>query len=154
MNKREYASAIRSAVGGCADLKRVTAKHMYKGKSLPIIVDDKLEGIAKTKDLLKALSALGVTDDVNKSHKATLRRGLKRLSKVRHFRNTVLIVSKITDKIGKAGRNIPGVDVCSIDDLNIKRLAPGAMPRLSIWTESAITGIDAAVSDEAMRKRR
>lgn len=154
INTREYAAAIRSAVGGCADIHMVKGKHTYEGKAVPIVVDDKLEGIAKTKDLVKALSALGVKSDLERSQKATLRRGLKRLSKVRHFRNSVLIVSKSSDKISKAGRNIPGVDVCSINDLSIKTLAPGAMPRLSIWTESAISGIDSAVTDDAIRKRR
>ncbi|MHB1830344.1 MAG: 50S ribosomal protein L4 [Candidatus Micrarchaeaceae archaeon] len=154
INNKEYAAAIRSAIAGSADAELVKSKHMHDSKEFPIIVEDNLESIAKTKDLVKVLKALGLSADLEKSHKPTVRRGLKRLSAVRHFRNSVLIISKSPGKISQAGRNIPGVDVCSINDLTIKKLAPGARPRLSIWTEGAVSGIEAAVTNAAMKKRR
>ncbi len=154
INSKEYAKAIRSAIGGCAHTEMIKHRHDFEGKSFPIVVDDKLESITKTGELATVLEALGMSKDLERSHKPKIRHGLKRTAKVRHFRNSVLIVSKSSDKINKAGRNIPGVDVCSINDLTISKLAPGAMPRLSIWTESAISAVESAVTTEAMKGRR
>jgi large subunit ribosomal protein L4e len=154
INKREYMKALRSAIGGCAHAGLINQRHTFDGKSFPIIIDDRLESITKTKDLMSILKALGISKDLERSHKPKLRHGLKRSGKSRHFRNSVLIVSKSAEKINKAGRNIPGVDVCSIDHLTISKLAPGAAPRLSIWTESALSAVESAVTVEAIKNRR
>ncbi len=154
INSKEYAKAIRSAIGGCTHAELIKQRHDVSTKSFPIVVDDKLEGITKTKDLMKVLESLGLTNDLEKSHKPKLRHGLKRNAKSRHFRNSVLIVSKTGDKINKAGRNIPGVDAINVNDLTIAKLAPGAMPRISIWTESALHAVEAAVTPEAIKKRQ
>ncbi len=154
INRKEYLLAIKSAIAGSSNVTLVTSKHLTAAKELPIVVDDKLESVAKTKDLVKVLGALGLLADVGKSHDPKVRRGLKRLSSVRHFRNSVLIVSNSPDRISRAGRNIPGVDVCSVDDLTVAKLAPGARPRLAIWTEGAISKVEAAVASGAMIKRR
>ena len=113
-----------------------------------------MEAIKKTKELINVLKALGVSTDVEKSHDPTVRRGLKRLSTVRHFRNSVLIVSKSPGNISKAGRNIPGVDVCAVNELTVNKLAPGARPRLAIWTEGAVSSIESALKSGAINSKR
>lgn len=153
INSKEYAKAMRSAIAGCAHAELIKQKHEHKGIAFPIIIDDKLESIAKTSELMKILESLGLSNDLEKSHKPKLKHGLKRNVRSRHFRNSVLIVSKTSGKIDKAGRNIPGVDVCSIDSLTVSKLAPGAAPRISIWTEGAISSVESAVTADALRKR-
>ena len=50
-----------------------------------------------------------------------------------------LIIVAENGGIKEAGRNIPGVDVVSVVDLNVEILAPGTHPgRLTIWTSNAI----------------
>lgn len=153
INSKEYAKAMRSAIAGCTHADLIKQRHDYSGRSFPIVVDNKLEDIAKTSELLKILESLGLSDDLERSHKPRLRHGLKRSGKSRHFRNSVLIVSKSAGKIDKAGRNIPGVDVCSVDSLTVTKLAPGAAPRISIWTEGAISAVESAVTADAIKKR-
>ncbi len=154
INRKEYLLAIKSAIAGSSNTGMVLSKHLVQTKELPIVVDDKLESIAKTKELIKVLGALGLSDDLGKSHKPQLRKGLKRLSNKRHFRNSVLIVSKSTGSISKAGRNIPGVDVCAVNELTVGKLAPGAKPRLAIWTEGAVSSIEEALSNGSIKSRR
>ncbi len=154
INNKEYAAALRSAVAACANTSHITRKHKVQAKALPIVVDNKLESISKTKELVKTLQALGLGRDLDRSHKPKLRHGLRRLSSLRHFRNSVLIISKGPSPVLKAGRNIPGVDVCSVSELTISKLAPGAMPRLSVWTEGAVNEVEKAVTDNAIRQRR
>ncbi len=154
INNKEYAAAIRSAIAGSSNASAVKSRHTVGISELPIVVDDKLEVIGKTKELVKVLAAFGLSADLGRSHSPRLRKGLKRSGKTRHFRNSVLIVSKSGGALAKAGRNIPGVDVCPVAELTIRKLAPGALPRLSIWTEGAAAGVDAAVTVDAIKARK
>merc|ERR1712099_102641 len=44
----------------------------------------------------------------------------------------------------KAFRNIPGIETCSVDHLNLLKLAPGGhVGRFCIWTKSAFKKLDA-----------
>ena len=146
INRKEYAAAIRAAIAGSADPALVGARHSFVQKQLPIVVADGIESVSKSKELIKALASIGLANDLERSHSPRLRRGLKRLSRVRHFRTSVLIVSRQAGAISRAGRNIPGVDVCTIDDLTVGKLAPGAKPRLAVWTEGAIGAIEARLA--------
>lgn len=54
-----------------------------------------------------------------------------------------LIVYHQDQGLRKAFRNIPGVDLVSIDKLNLLKLAPGGhVGRFVIWTESAFKKLD------------
>merc|ERR1712170_121332 len=45
--------------------------------------------------------------------------------------------------LSKAFRNIPGIETCSVDHLNLLKLAPGGhVGRFCIWTESAFKQLD------------
>jgi large subunit ribosomal protein L4e len=154
INSREYALALKSAVAGCSDSALIRARYEIDSKDLPLVVEDGIEQVSKSKELVKIIAALGASKDLEKSHAPKIRKGLKRLSGVRKFRKSVLIVSKSTGAVERAGRNIPGVDVCPVNELTVEKLAPGGEPRLSIWTEGALSAINAAISEEAIKKRR
>jgi len=50
-----------------------------------------------------------------------------------------LVVVAENKGIVEAARNVPGVDVVTVADLNVELLAPGTHPgRLTVWTSSAI----------------
>lgn len=147
INKKEYVLAIESAIGGSTNHDMVSSRHTIE-KKVPFIVDDKIEGIAKSKELVKVLESLGFATDLERSHKPSLRKGVGRKANKRHFRNSVVIVTKPGAKVQKAGRNIAGVDVCSIDSLTISKLAPGAQPRLAIWSKGAVEAVEKELHKE------
>ncbi len=151
INSKEYKKAIESAIGGTANAVLVKGKHSVNHSTMPIIVEDKMEAIVKTKDLIRILKILGFEADLDKSHKPKLRAGLKRYAKSRHFRKSVLIVVSDSAKVDKAGRNIAGVDVCRLKNLTVEALAPGAKPRLTIWTEGAVKGVERAIEHAKLR---
>lgn len=144
INKREYVKAIESAIGGCTNTEMIHKSHPVE-KKLPIVVEDGIEKIKKTKDLMKVLNALGLSKDLDISHEPKKLTG--RISKKRHFRKSVLIVAKDSSEIEKAGRNIAGVDVISIKDLNVETLAPGAAGRPTVWSKSAVQGLENALKE-------
>jgi large subunit ribosomal protein L4e len=144
INRKEYAKALSSAVAGTGNAALIKQYHTYQKGALPIVVSPQIEKISKTKELIRVLAALGLSDDVARSHDPRIKTGRRRVKR-RYFRKSVLIVAKDAGNVGKAGRNIPGVDVVGVDNLRINLLAPGAKPRLTLWSEAAIDSIAAGM---------
>ncbi len=142
INSREYKLAMESAIAGCARNELIKEIHPVE-RQLPVVVEDGIEGIGKTKELVKTLSLLGFSKDLELSHKPRI--GTGRSSRKRRFRKSVLLVVKDASKVGRAGRNISGVEVIGIGDLNVETLAPGSRPRPTVWSKGAISGIAEAL---------
>ncbi|MEM0074288.1 MAG: 50S ribosomal protein L4 [Candidatus Micrarchaeaceae archaeon] len=152
INRKEYNKALLMAIAATANKEEIAKGHVFTG-SLPIVVEEGIERIAKTKELYSILKKIGIGSDLEKSHKPRLRKGLRRLSKLRHFRNSAVIIAKDANKLERAGRNIPGIDVVQIDRLSISKLAPGGIPRLAIWTEPALNSVGEALAKAEGIKR-
>ena len=152
INVKEYVAALRSAVAASADAELVRTRHSVKVNELPLIIDEKAEALQKTKDVSKMLVSLGIADDLERSKKPELRKGLRRLSNRRKFRKSVLIVASKGSSIIASAANIAGVDSCSVDDISIERLAPGAEPRLVIWSSKAVEGLESAIEAKGEKK--
>ena len=59
------------------------------------------------------------------------------------LRKGPLVVFGNDEGISKAFRNLPGVEVTSVDRLNLLQLAPGGhVGRFCIWTKSAFEKLD------------
>ncbi|MDE1825363.1 MAG: 50S ribosomal protein L4 [Candidatus Micrarchaeota archaeon] len=145
INAQEYRRALESAIAGTSNQELMAQRHAARLQSAPIVMEDKIEGVSKSKELIKILGVLGLKEDLEKSHDPRLRKGLRRSSRIRSFRKTVLIIAKDTSKVEKAGRNIPGVDVRGVESLSVESLAPGAIPRITIWSEAALSTVQEAV---------
>ncbi len=145
INAKEYRRAVESAIASTANAKMITEIHPVK-TNLPIVIEDKIESVSKTKEVMKILKDLKLVEDVEKSHKPQLRKGLRRASQRRHFRNSVLFVVKEAKGLDKSARNIPGVDVVKVNELSVQKLAPGARPRITIWSEKALNDVESELA--------
>jgi len=140
INQKEKQKAFRSAVAASIreDLVRERG-HIFEG-SIPLVFEDKFESLNRTQDVIKALTAAGVYQDIERakaSRKVRAGRGKMRGRKYKQ-RKSLLIVTKNDGLL--SARNLPGVDVVTIDQLNVEHLAPGMQPgRLTVWTEGALT---------------
>lgn len=146
INRKEYVLALESAVAGTANTDMVKKSHTYPKGELPIVVSSQIEKIGKTSDLLKVLGALSLMDDIEKSHEPKTKSGMRRKVQRRYFRNSVLIVAKDAALLSRSGRNVPGVEVSSVSALDVEKLAPGANPRLTLWSEAAIPELEEGIS--------
>lgn len=141
--KKEKKLALLSAIAASAQKDIVKARgHIIDNvPEIPLVVVDDLESIKKAKDLRSALINLGVWSDVERvieSVKVRSGKGKMRGRRKKMAVGPLIVVSK-DDGIFRAARNIPGVNVVYIKDLNPELLAPGAHPgRLTIWTRSSI----------------
>lgn len=150
INRKEYAKALESAVAATGNAELIKQNHLYPGESLPIVVSSQIEKMTKTKELMKVLAALGLSEEVERSHAPRTVEGKRRRVQKRYFRRSVLIIAKDSKAVEKAGRNIPGVDVLGVDRLRIEKLAPGAKPRLTLWSEAAVSGIAEGIANSAL----
>lgn len=143
INKKERKMALASAIAATAN-KDVVLKRGHKIEkipSFPLIVRDKLQDLSKTTDTKDVLAKLGAWEDVERVLRSikVRSRGARARGRTKKHRKGPLIVVGENKGIIKAVRNITGVDVVEVVNLNASLLAPGTHPgRLTIWTESAI----------------
>lgn len=122
INKKEENAGIRSAISASSNPDMVKQRGHKIDSELPIIVTDEIEDINKTKKAKKVLEELGIGKDLEKAK----RNGSK----------TALII--VSEGKARGFKNLPGVEVSKVEDLNAEKLAPGAQPgRVTIWSESA-----------------
>jgi len=140
INKKEKAKAFRSALAASASEELVRARgHLFTGQ-IPVVFEDAFGELDRTSEVISALTAAGLYQDIERSRisrKVRAGRGKMRGRRYKQ-RKSLLIVT--ADKPLKAARNLAGVDVVTLEQLNTELLAPGTLPgRLTVFTESAIS---------------
>jgi large subunit ribosomal protein L4e len=143
INRKEKQKAFRSAVAASVRENLVRGRgHLFDG-GIPVIFEDKFESLSRTRDVISALTSAGVFKDVERakeSRKVRAGRGKMRGRRYKQ-RKSLLIVTADTPL--RSARNLAGVDVVTIDQLNVEHLAPGMQAgRLTIWTESALARLE------------
>jgi len=115
----------------------------------PLVVDDAVQGMTKTKDAVGALRHLEAWEDVERVKSSrTMRAGRGKMRNRRFVQKRgPLIIYEKDDGITLAFRNIPGVTLLPVDKLNLLKLAPGGhVGRFCIWTASAFGKLDSVYS--------
>lgn len=141
--KQERRLALYSAIAATAYKKNVASRgHLVEDvPQFPLVVTDEFEGLKKTREVEEALIHLGVLSDIYRVRESRNIRAGKGKRRGRRRKQAVgpLIVVAENRGIIESARNIPGVDIVTVNNLNAEMLAPGTHPgRLTIWTVSAI----------------
>jgi large subunit ribosomal protein L4e len=140
--KKEKRLALRSALAATASKEIVASRgHIVdEVRDLPLVVVDEIEGLKKTIEVEKVLLKLGVWPDVyrvKESIKERAGKGKRRGRRMKHAIGPMLVIGE-NRGVAQAARNLPGVDVSTINNLNVELLAPGThVGRLTIWSRSA-----------------
>jgi large subunit ribosomal protein L4e len=152
INIKERRKAIRSAIAATASAELVAARGHRFSRELPLVAEDGLEALDKTSDVRKFLEASGLWDDVLRAklgRKVRAGKGKLRGRKYRG-RKSLLIVAASDRGLGKASRNLAGVDFVTVDRLNAELLAPGTKAgRLTLWTEASLQRLSEKSAQEA-----
>jgi large subunit ribosomal protein L4e len=141
--KKEKRLALFSAIAATSSRKTVVARghHVEDVRQIPPIITNELEKLKKTKDVEEILINLGVLSDiyrVKQSRKIRAGKGKLRGRRIKQAVGPLIVVAE-NKGIVKAARNIPGVDIVTVNNLNAEILAPGTHPgRLTIWTSSSV----------------
>lgn len=141
--RKEKRLALLSAIAATASKETVASRgHEVEGiPQIPLIVEDSLQQLTKTKEVEIALSNLGLLTDIYRVRESrTIRagKGKHRGRKMKQAIGPLIVVAESKGLFNAAG-NIPGVDIVTVKNLNAEILAPGTHPgRLTLWTNGAI----------------
>lgn len=147
VNLRQRRHALASAIAASAVPALVLARghRIMKVPQLPLVLDNDVGKISKTKDAVALLKKFGAYEDVQrvitarkvKSGKAKVRGG-----RYKHRCGPLFVVTDEAANLLRAVRNIPGVSVINVNRLNIRHLAPGSqVGRFCIFTEDAFKAL-------------
>ncbi len=141
--KKEKHLALISAIAATASKETVALRghEIESVPEIPLIVEDSIQELTKTKDVEEALTHLGLLTDVYRvrdSISIRAGKGKHRGRKMKHAVGPLIVISENKGVI-EAASNLPGVDIVAVQNLNAEILAPGTHPgRLTLWTKSAI----------------
>ncbi|XP_014236195.1 60S ribosomal protein L4-like [Trichogramma pretiosum] len=146
VNQKRFAVVSAVAASGVPALVMSKGHLVQEVPEFPLVVSDKVQGLQKTKEAVAFLRQVKAWSDIKKVVQSQrLRAGVGKMRNRRHVqRRGPLIIYGNDGGISRAFRNIPGVDVMNVKNLNLLKLAPGGhVGRFIIWTESAFEQLDA-----------
>jgi large subunit ribosomal protein L4e len=139
-NQKRYAVASALAASALPSLVMARGHKISEVAEIPCVVNDEFESVQRTKQAIKSLTEFGAYDDVVKAKTSKkLRCGKGKMRDRRHVaRRGPLVVYNEDNGVVQACRNLPGVELCNVESLNLLQLAPGGhMGRFVVWTEGA-----------------
>merc|ERR1712139_672502 len=144
--QRRYATCSALAATALPALLMARGHKVENVPEVPVVVSNAVESLTKTKAAVELLKRLNAYEDVEKCQQSKQIRSGK--GKMRNRRYTMrrgpLVVYNEDHGIKQAFRNLPGVDLISVDRLNLLKLSPGShLGRFCIWSEGAIQKLDA-----------
>ncbi|KON31185.1 50S ribosomal protein L4 [miscellaneous Crenarchaeota group-15 archaeon DG-45] len=146
INRKERRLAIKSGIAATANREIVAGRgHAIDAVGqLPLVVEDAVQSLTQTGEVRDLFVSLGLWPDVERAKNRKMRAGRgKTRGRRRRVGKGPLVVVAEDRGIGKAGANLPGVEVAEVGDLSAELLAPGAHPgRLVLWTRSAFAALD------------
>lgn len=144
LNKKEKKKAMRVGISATVISDLVKKRGHIVPEDYPFIIDTKFEELSKTKEVIGVLNAFGLGEELERAGKKNIRSGKGKLRgrKYQTAKGPLIVVSKKSNLV-KSARNIPGIDVVNVKDVNVELLAPGNIPgRLTLWTTSAIEAME------------
>eukprot|EP00887_Chlorella_sp_A99_P000482 scaffold17.g482.t1 len=159
VNQKRYAVVSALAASALPALVLARGHRIEQVPEVPLVISDAVESLTKTKAAVELLKKVGAYADVEKAAASkNLRRGKGKMRNRRYVaRKGPLVIYGSDAGVSRAFRNLPGVEVASVDRLNLLQLAPGGhLGRFCIWTKSAFEKLDSifgTVEKESEQKK-
>jgi len=141
INEKRYAVCSALAASAVPALVMARGHSIESVPELPLVVSDAVESITKTSKAQELLTKIGAMADVERVKSSrNIRAGKGKMRNRRYVqRRGPLLVYSGDSGVSKAFRNIPGVELCCVDRLNLLQLAPGGhMGRFIVFTKPAM----------------
>lgn len=149
LTQRRHAVASAIAASAVPSLVLARGHRINQVPEIPLVVDS-LQ-VSTTKELLKILESLGCGEELQAIHDTKKIRpgvGKARNRKWKVKKGPLIIYENSSVNVVKAARNIPGVEVCNVERLNLLQLCPGGhLGRFVIWTEAAFKKLNSIFGD-------
>jgi large subunit ribosomal protein L4e len=145
INITERKKALRSSLSATVDKSMVESRGHFVPAVFPLAFENSFNDINQSKDLIKALIASDLKEELNRTSERKIRAGKGKMRGRKYKTKTglLIVIKDGRAKIVKAAKNVPGLDVVSVKNLNALLLSPGSMPgRLTIFTQEALETLD------------
>merc|ERR1712168_1161379 len=154
VTQRRYATCSAIAATALPALAMAKGHQISRVPEMPLVVDDSVQSVSKTKEavgVLRHWEAWADVERVKDSRRMRAGRGKMRNRRYVQKRGPLVVYEK-DDGITLAFRNIPGVTLLPVDKLNLLKLAPGGhVGRFVIWTASAFKKLDSVYSADSKK---
>jgi len=143
--QKRYATVSALAATAVPSLVEARGHRISNVPEIPLVVDDNMEKLKKTKDAIALLEHLGAYADVDKvKSNKKMRAGKGKMRNRRYvLKKGPLIVYNKDRGLTQAFRNLPGVDTCQVSNLSVLLLAPGGqVGRFIVWTKGAFDALN------------
>jgi len=145
INQKRYAICSALAASALPALVMSKGHRIEEIPEVPLVVDDKVEGYKKTKEAVLLLKKVKAWNDIKKVYASQrMRAGKGKMRNRRRVqRRGPVVIYNQDSGLTKAFRNIPGITMQNVNQLNLLKLAPGGhLGRFCIYTESAFRKLD------------
>jgi large subunit ribosomal protein L4e len=154
VTQRRFATVSAIAATGIPSLAMAKGHSVEKVPEFPLVLDDSIQSLKKTKEAVQALRRVNAWDDIIRSKNSRRQRAGR--GKMRNRRRVQkrgpLIVYDQDEGISLGFRNIPGVTLLPVDKLNLLKLAPGGhVGRFVIWSAAAFKKLDSVYSADSKK---
>jgi len=143
--QRRYAVCSALAASTIPALLMARGHKIEQVPEVPVVCTNAIESLTKTKAAVALLKQLNAYDDVEKCQNSKqIRAGKGKMRNRRYvMRRGPLVIYNEDHGIKQAFRNLPGVELISVDRLNLLKLSPGShLGRFCIWSEGAFQKLD------------
>jgi|Transcript_9694 large subunit ribosomal protein L4e len=152
--QRRYAVASALAASAVPALVMARGHKVDDVPEIPLVMDTSIESAKKTSAAKDILAAVGALADVEKAADSKKIRAGKGKARGRKYtlRRGPLVIYKNNDGVEQAFRNLPGVELCCVDRLNLLQLAPGGhMGRFCVWSQAALDALNEIYGSEGKK---
>ncbi|HOI18713.1 MAG TPA: 50S ribosomal protein L4 [Candidatus Woesearchaeota archaeon] len=126
INITERRAAIRSALSSSMNAVLVKERGHIIPQAYPFAISKEFEEISKTKEFIDKLNKLGFENELKRTSVAVKNKGRAKLrNRKKRAKKGLLVIVSAGCKLTRAARNIPGIDIVSVNNLNVYDLAPG-----------------------------
>jgi len=158
LKQRRHALASALAASAVQPLVESRGHEISEVPEVPLVISNDVQELQKTSKAAEVLKTLGALPDVEKAKNSKkIRAGKGKMRNRRYVQKRGPLIVYGEDKgIVKAFRNLPGVELCCVDRLNLLQVAPGGhVGRFIVWTEDAFTKLNSLYGslEEASSKK-
>jgi len=144
LNQRRHAVASALASTAVTPLVFARGHRVQEVPELPLVINNL--NVETTKTLLGTLRKFGITDELKRTRESRkIRQGHGKMRNSRYVvkKGPLIIYGDQNNLVKRTARNLPGVDTCHVNRLNLLQLAPGGhLGRFVIWTQDAFGQLD------------
>jgi len=144
INRKERRMAIRSALAATVLKEFVAGRGHQLPNNYPFAVESRIESLEKTKTVKDVLEKLGFSEELKRTEERTIRAGKGKMRGRKYkSKKGVLIVVGENCRLMTTAKNLHGIEVAEIKNINVELLAPGAQAgRLTLFTDGALAKLN------------